>query len=186
MKPFWVIILLLTLLTISLSLVAEEKHIYIAENEKKSKVTKEVKKNDLVKKLTLIDLETNLMWHKDKSKKKLIWNKAKKYCSDSMVANYADWRMPTRNEYINLLGGCPKNVLDGDSDACNSCSEKNGKCIKMFSEDTATYWTFTEKALKNQSSPIPEASWYVNFYNGYISIGTKISYHNVRCIRNIK
>ena len=51
----------------------------------------------------MINKITGLMWQKNRSKKKYTWKRAKKYCGDLVYDGYNDWRLPSKQEYKDLL-----------------------------------------------------------------------------------
>lgn len=72
------------------------------------------------------DLRTGLMWSKDciknssktwGDKRKMSWDKAKEVCSNLKLANFHDWKLPTRDELDSLCVNnskgynCPNNSL---------------------------------------------------------------------------
>ena len=73
----------------------------------------------------IIDLKNRLMWQRLPISKTMNWYDAKAYCKKLRIANYRDWRLPTKKEFVNLLklGKAPfnewllsigfKNIEDG-------------------------------------------------------------------------
>ncbi len=51
----------------------------------------------------MINKVTGLMWQIDGSKKKYTWQEAKKYCSNLVYCGYSDWRLPSEQEYKDIL-----------------------------------------------------------------------------------
>jgi hypothetical protein len=97
------------------------------------------------------------------------WNDAKRACPSG-------YRLPTRQEFVDLLGGCDSNVQSGGGGHCNKCAESNN-CSSMFPSDTRWYWS---------SSPYEDfLAWIAHFYDGFVFWNyVDSSGHNVRCVRS--
>ncbi len=52
---------------------------------------------------TIKDTKTGLMWAKDGSSETMSHEKAEKYCKESSLAGYKDWRLPTVEELASLI-----------------------------------------------------------------------------------
>ena len=61
------------------------------------------------------------------------WNKAMKACPRG-------YRLPTRQEFMSLLGGCDADVTSGKYGSCNSCA-RSGKCRSMFGKGAVGGWS---------------------------------------------
>ncbi len=99
------------------------------------------------------------------------WEKAMNACPGG-------YRLPTRQEFVSLLGGCDSSVRGGKYGRCNKCAESN-KCSSMFGEETGVYWSSSSSAADSSSA------WYVNFDGGYVYyfVG-KVGGSNARCVRS--
>ena len=124
-----------------------------------------------------IDSNTGLYWQKNRADFEMEWQPAKNYCSDLKIGEYSDWRLPSRKEYINMLGGCPQKVLNGEYGACNSCSNSL-KCSKMFSKNDQWFWTLSEYEVDKTKA------WIININGGHVNENAKTIAYYVRCIRN--
>jgi hypothetical protein len=51
---------------------------------------------------TVTDTNTGLMWQQDEAGT-MTWTEALSYCENLQLANYADWRLPNRNELQSLI-----------------------------------------------------------------------------------
>jgi hypothetical protein len=102
-------------------------------------------------------------------KKKVIrWQAAKQACPSG-------YRLPTRQELVDLLGGCNGDVHSGKGGYCNKCSESSN-CSRMFPSDTDWYWS---------SSPYDDdLAWYANFDDGSVDWGINVFASDVRCVRS--
>jgi hypothetical protein len=80
------------------------------------------------------------------------WHAAKGACPSG-------YRLPTRQEFIDLLGGCDGKVMRGKTGYCTKCSE-SGTCNSMFPSQLNTYWS---SSLFNG-----DQAWIASFYNGYV------------------
>jgi hypothetical protein len=52
---------------------------------------------------TIYDTRTNLTWQQDSSLVPYNWDYAHKYCEESRLAGYRDWRLPTIEELKTLI-----------------------------------------------------------------------------------
>jgi uncharacterized protein (TIGR02145 family) len=105
--------------------------------------------------------------------KKMIWNQAMKACP-------AGYRLPTRQEFMNLLGDCDEKVRGGKDFYGNCASyEKSARCSSMFGKsDNKFYWSSSSLAENT------EYAWYAFLLNGRVSIAEKSTYDSyVRCVR---
>jgi len=97
------------------------------------------------------------------------WFKAVKACP-------AGYRLPTRQEYLNLLGGCdPKAIKSDKLGTCRSC-QKSPVCSLMFGNDTIWYWSIQQGKTPN--------AWGINFKKGRINDDIEGHESYVRCVRN--
>jgi hypothetical protein len=100
--------------------------------------------------------------------KEMSWSEAESACPSG-------YRLPTRQEFVDLLGGCDSDVLSGKFGYCKRC--ESGNCRSMFPSDTRWYWS---------SSPHGDSyAWNAFFGNGSVNrggVGYDIS--NVRCVRS--
>jgi len=51
---------------------------------------------------TFTDTQTGLMWQLEIPSQKKNWESALSYCTDLTLANYSDWRLPSRNELMSI------------------------------------------------------------------------------------
>ncbi|MBW1811816.1 MAG: DUF1566 domain-containing protein [Deltaproteobacteria bacterium] len=97
--------------------------------------------------------------------------------ADAIKACPAGYRLPTRQEFANLLGGCDENARGGGYGYCASCG-KSSMCSSMFGKDRGFYWS--SSSLSGDSS----LAWLVGFPAGNVGISAgKDDGHDVRCVR---
>ena len=97
---------------------------------------------------------------------KFRWNNAMSACPTG-------YRMPSREEFMTLLGHCDGNMKSGNHGSCSPCSR--GDCRRILGNDTLSYWTETTEN--------PMFSWKVSLDTGYVGIygvGFELA---VRCVR---
>lgn len=104
------------------------------------------------------------------------WLSADYYCDGLSLGGHTDWHLPTRQEFIDVLGGCDAAILGGNAGLCNSCAA-SATCTELFGSDTDWYWS---------SSPYdPGGAWRASFRLGVVpvgDVGTDDGY--VRCVRS--
>ncbi len=86
----------------------------------------------------------------------------------------AGYRLPTRQEFVELLGNCDGDVLSGARGYCDTCAASTN-CTNMFGPDTRYYWS---------SSYIDSNAWYAGFNVGSVYYVEKASPNDVRCVRS--
>ncbi len=97
--------------------------------------------------------------------------------ADICEATYgAGYRLPTRQEFVDLLGECDADVLSGNEGNCNSC-EDSAACASMFESVHYGYWSSSFNSDEN----IP---WAVSFGSGLVFGDPWNSVLNVRCLRS--
>jgi hypothetical protein len=98
--------------------------------------------------------------------KKMNWESAKRACP-------AGYRLPSREELIDILGRCEKKVETGGWGTCNRCADSK-RCAALFSKDTGWYWS---------STPVDKnVSWRADFGGGYMAWGLRQESNQVRCV----
>ncbi len=99
------------------------------------------------------------------------WFKADDACPEG-------YRLPTRLEFVTLLGDCDEKVREANSNQgfCNNCANSK-PCRSMFGKDKHSYWSASSFTIGTLSA------WFGNFSNGNIGITRKPGQLNVRCLR---
>ncbi|MDJ0762844.1 MAG: protein kinase [Myxococcota bacterium] len=123
--------------------------------------------------------ETNLVWLRCVAGTK--WNgtacKGKRLEMTHIEAQAfcpATYRLPTRSEFIELLGQCEDAVKEGQIGRCKRCREST-VCSSMFGNDKGWYWSATFNK--------PDRAWFISFSDGYVSNYNVANKTNVRCVR---
>ncbi len=132
--------------------------------------------------VTVLQPGTNLYWLRcpygqswtgsscEGNAREINWHVAKNVCP-------GDYRLPTRQELVSLLGGCDADVRGGKAGPCNKCAESS-RCSSMFGQDEGYYWSSSSYAAD------PSNAWYVYFDDGYVNNGVKDVASSVRCVRS--
>ena len=76
-----------------------------------------------------LDSETGFMWENPASDLPLAWDAANAYCNALNLAGYADWHLPTVDEFRTLIRGCPATQPGG------SCNVQEGGCLAWSCRD---------------------------------------------------
>jgi len=87
------------------------------------------------------------------------------------------YRLPTRQEFVSLLGGCDAKVRGRKWGYCNNC-KKSGNCSSMFGRDLRYYWSSSSYAADSS------LAWCVYFTSGDVDSADKANDANVRCVRS--
>jgi hypothetical protein len=121
---------------------------------------------------SLYDDSTGLCWQDPKASDLLSWQEAIDYCDGLVLDGYADWFLPSRDDFIDLLGGCDGDVLSGDPGYCNACVESD-TCDAMFYMDFGWYWSSTPYSS--------DRAWMVSFEEGLVYDEDTYHEESVRC-----
>jgi hypothetical protein len=114
---------------------------------------------------TVIDNVTGLMWQRQDDSTTRNWANAGTYCADLTLAQFADWRLPTKKELQTLIdyGRLEPPAIDTTAFPGTGAS---------------SYWSSTSKAFYSDSA------WVVDFYGGYDTTYDKTNSKYVRCVRS--
>ena len=69
------------------------------------------------------DSITRLCWQHPEAPDSYQWQKAADYCDNLTLGGQSDWSLPSRQDFIDLLGGCDTEVMGGGSVALLHSSE---------------------------------------------------------------
>lgn len=106
---------------------------------------------------TIRDTKLRLMWQKDGSETTMDFEDAQKYCKNSRIGNYKDWRLPTREELELILD--PTKYDPAINPIFNSKSSYYWSSTP-FADDTGNVWVVGF----NYGS----VSWDDKDYNNYV------------------
>ncbi len=106
---------------------------------------------------SVCDKSTGLCWQHPGPKECVNWTEAKDYC-ESLGGNH-EWRLPRRQDFINMVGGCDSNVMRESSLGgwCNSCA-RSDNCSALFGSDSRHYWSSSRSGS--------ERAWRFDFKHG--------------------
>ncbi len=121
------------------------------------------------------DQSTGLCWQNPRASGTYKWQGAIDYCDDLDLAGHTDWHLPSRDDFIELLGDCDSDVAGGGSGFCNLC-EESGTCSALFGSDTDWYWS--------SSSYDSNSAWVAYFSSGGVNVLIVINDRDVRCVRS--
>lgn len=127
-----------------------------------------------------------LMWEKKISEEEMSWEDAMNYAKNLKVGGYSDWRLPTIEEFrdiISLCGGINVKSEDENWDKIADKNYNNSSYENLWKEkgflDYSWYWSSTP--YKNDSFE----AWIVYFNNGNTLSYDKSNMDYVRCVRSI-
>ena len=112
---------------------------------------------------SVTDLESGRTWQQDDDNTRRDWKSAQAYCDDLILAEKADWRLPTPEELASI-------VVYKDTHPTIDTA-------KFPSTQSSGYWSGT--IMQGNSWQ----AWYVDFYYGPVDFSSKKQSHYVRCIR---
>ena len=102
---------------------------------------------------------------------------ASSYCESLVLGGADDWRLPSRQDFIDILDGCDSNVLSGEPGFCRSCYSSE-KCSALFAGDSRFGWYWTSTATETGGA------WEVMLNNGHVG-GSEVTLESsVVCLRS--
>lgn len=104
-----------------------------------------------------------------RAERRITWDMAVKACP-------AGYRLPTRKELVEVLGGCRPGVAEGARGYCAACG-RSTNCYTIFGRDRLMYWSSTASAVE------PAVAWRVNFGDGGVGGDAMRAGRSVRCVR---
>lgn len=123
------------------------------------------------------DESTGLCWQHPRAAETHTWKSAMDYCGELTRGGHSDWSLPTLQNFIDLLGGCESDLLEGGFGWCNPC-EESPRCSALLGGESNSYWTSTSSALS------ANLAWGVPFGLGRAGYHHKTGNNHVRCVRS--
>ncbi|HPS89144.1 MAG TPA: DUF1566 domain-containing protein, partial [Methanosarcina vacuolata] len=115
---------------------------------------------------TVTDAVTGLIWQKG-YKSGLTWYEAQSYCENLTLSSYK-WRVPLTHELKSLIDyGATDPAIDATA-----------------FPDTPSEWFWASKnsGLNDVSAGL-EASWIINFFDGFVEYTSRANFYNIRCVK---
>ena len=119
----------------------------------------------------------DLCWQHPKAAESYVWTDAIEYCDNLDMGGRTDWYLPSRQDFINLLGGCDSDVFSGNSGHCKPCPN-NLPCGAMF-DSGAWDWYWSSSPSQNG----PDWAWNIGFCVGKVGKDIVELASSVRCVR---
>ena len=120
------------------------------------------------------DPDTKLCWQHASMGLELTWKEAVDYCANLSLDGVQDWRLPTREELLDLLDECEEEVLQESAGYCSPCIDSE-TCAALFESDEEVYWSST----LDES----EKAWLVKFNTGRVRKNYTSRMYNARCVK---
>ncbi|HPS31119.1 MAG TPA: DUF1566 domain-containing protein [bacterium] len=115
---------------------------------------------------SVTDGETSMVWQKG-YKADLTWYEAQSYCENLTLAS-SEWRLPTTHELKTLVN------YDLSDPAIDTTAFPN--------TPSEWFWATKHSGFNDVASGL-EASWIINFLDGFVEYTSRFNLYNVRCIR---
>ena len=119
----------------------------------------------------------NLCWQDPEAPGEYTHDEAVDYCEALDLEGHDNWSLPSRDEFVDLLGGCDEDVLNGEIGYCRSCAE-SPTCDAMF-YDVDQHWSST-------MGDHPWNHWYADFYSGLVNDEEESQTYITRCVRTVE
>ena len=119
---------------------------------------------------TTTDLATNLTWQQG-FKKNVNWYEANNYC-DILSLNGLKWRIPQTHELKSIVD---YGAADPAIDTAAFPEIESGELSVWF-------WAAKNAGFNDIGSGL-EASWMINFYDGFVEYTSRSKVYNVRCVK---
>jgi hypothetical protein len=101
------------------------------------------------------------------------------FCMDLEIDNATDWRLPSRNDFVDLLAPCDADVQSGNAGFCQPCSDAE-VCGSIFPEEYKRYLSSDYLDETNPTLGI----WSAHFALGYILPFPDNLMLNIKCVYN--
>jgi hypothetical protein len=109
------------------------------------------------------------------------YDEATTYCAQLDLGGNNGWRLPTAEEFMEILGGCPAETSCLDDEMCTWCSESQ-RCMDIYENEMQyadLHWTAT--ASESFQGDIEVFDLTV----GCSGAVPKSDFHRLRCVREI-
>ena len=127
---------------------------------------------------TVTDTRTGLMWVKIPDSKARTWQDATDFARSLRVAGFADWRLPTKEEFDVIVSASGRSAEEWKSASTSLASWfTSGSFTNIQAND---YWTAS--SFQNK----PNIYWYVSMRNAKTDGSHKSNYFYVWCVRGAK
>jgi hypothetical protein len=121
-----------------------------------------------------LDVASELCWQHPQAPAYYAWQDAIYYCDALELAGSTDWVLPSRDDFIGLLGGCDGDVTGGENGFCSPCAD-GATCGELFGADGDWYWSSTAYDDGH--------AWLAHFDDGYLNRSDVGYAFYVRCVR---
>jgi hypothetical protein len=112
---------------------------------------------------TITDQCTGLIWEKEASDETYTWETSLDICRNKTVADYSDWRLPSKQELRSII----------NYSSINPAAYPD----IFYNQKSDTYWTGTSNSESHNQA------WAVNFQYGDDSLDTKTAANYIRAVR---
>jgi|LSQX01.1.fsa_nt_gb hypothetical protein len=111
------------------------------------------------------------------------WYQALETCDELVLGGHSDWILPSRQDFVNLLGGCDDDVLQMRSGYCDDCfDDVDSRCNSLFS--FAPTWTHTPRGWTSETFKDRDDAAWVNSVQ--IAGMLKEKAYFFTCLRRVK
>jgi hypothetical protein len=129
------------------------------------------------------DPATGLCWQDQTDSSQYSQQGAADYCASLDLAGHDDWRLPTVEEFMEMLGGCDVDLIGGTGGNCAACTASS-TCSALFLSNEnqgpgwMTFWTSSPCAFS------ANCGWWVDWGGGWFNWGDPMGgSYSARCVR---
>ena len=122
------------------------------------------------------------MWQKETVAEKMTWDEAMEYAKNLRLGGYDDWRLPTLKEFREVICSCGGiDQPNSNESYWSSTIDKN--ISNKFYQSSYKSKGFNSDSFWSSSVNCRDASWVVNFSDGYSFVDDNNHKFLVRCLR---